>query len=283
MTRHTCFALTVVLLSAGLAEATNHPPGYVLQETVIVPVTGSVVSSVTALAPGARYKIRTSGTFTVGGPGDGQGDAEYANFTSPPASLQDVCGAGTLGEDLGIGVNDTAIDTSKLPHWGAYSSSHEYTVDAPGTGAPIALNYHDCNYTDNSGSLTVEIFRQAGLTVELNQTSFRTGQTMIVTASLSPGYVSGAADAYVVVQLPNGSFLSPQLGTGLVPGIAPLVAGLAWPPSGATPDPLRVELLRYTFTGGEPAGVYTWYSAGTAPGTLNVVGPLAAQPFTFVP
>lgn len=283
MRQPACFVLTALLLTSGVAEATDHPPGYVLQETIIVPVTGAVVTSATALVTGARYKIRTSGTFTVGGPGDGRGDAEYANFSNPPGSLQDVCGAGSQGEDLGVGVNDTVNDSRKSPAWGAYDASHQYTVDVPATGAPVALNYHDRNYTDNSGSLTVEIFRQAGLTVELNQTAFRAGQTMVITVSLSPGYISGAADAYVVVQLPNGAFLSPQLGAGLVPGIVPLAAGLSWPPLGAAPDPLRIELLRYTFTGAEPPGTYTWYSAGVAPGTLNVAGPLALQTFTFVP
>lgn len=283
MTRPVCIAVIALLVTAAAAGATDRPPGYTLQETISVPVDGSVVMSATTLVTGARYKIRASGTFSVGGPGDGRGDAEYANFSNPPASLQDVCGAGSLGEDLGIGIDDPVIDGRKSPRWGAYSATHEYTIGAPGSGARIGLNYHDCVYGDNSGMLVVEIFRQAGLTVELNQPSFRTGQTMIVTVSLSPGYIAGTADAYVVVQAPNGAYFSPRLGGGLTPGVVPVVPSLAWPPAGASTDPIRVELLRYTFTGVEPAGTYTWYSAGTTPGTLSIAGPLATQAFVFLP
>jgi hypothetical protein len=282
MTRHLCIALTALLLGTGMAEATDHPPGYVLQETIIVPVDGSVVMSASTLAAGVSYKVRASGTFAVGGPGDGQGDAEYANFSNPPGSLQDACGAGSAGEDLGIGINDTVNDSKKFPGWGVYSATHQYTIDARGTGARIQLNYHDCVYQDNNGSLTVEIFRPAGLTVELNQTAFRTGQTMVVTASLTPGYIAGLADAYVVIQAPNGAYYSLTSGR-LVPGIVPFATGFAWPAAGPAPTVLRAELLRYRFTGAELPGTYTWYSAGAPAGTLNIAGPLAVQMFTFAP
>ena len=282
MTRHSYVLLTMLWIGSGVAEATDRPPGYVLQETIAVPVNGSVVTSSTVLLPGVTYTIRASGTFTVGGPGDGLGDAEYANFSDPPGSLQDVCGAGSFGEDLGIGINDTVNDARKSPYWGPYSPTHEYTAGVAGVGAPIRLNYHDCVYPDNRGSLTVEIFRQAGFTVELNQTVFRTGQTMVATACLSPGFASGTADAYVVLQLPTGAYYSLH-GGGLVPGIRPFTSGFGWPPGSAASPLLCLELLRYTFTGVEPPGTYTWYSAGTTTGTLNLHGPLATQIFTFTP
>ena len=282
MTRLRSAFLLALLLGAGRAEATTHPPGYVLVETIVVPVDGSVVSSATTLAAGVTYKVRASGTFSVGGPGDGRGDAEYANFSNPPGSLQDVCGAGTAGEDLGIGVNDTVNDSRKSPGWGAYDPTHEYTVDAPGTGARLQLNYHDCLYSDNSGSLTVEIFSPAGLTVELNDSTFRTGQTMVVTVSLTPGFITGPADAFVVIQAPNGAYYSLTPG-GLLPGIVPYATGFAWPAAGSQPTVYRADLLRYRFTGAELPGTYTWYSAGAPAGTLNIAGPLAAQTFTFAP
>ena len=283
MTRHTYVLLTMLWIGSGVAEATDHPPGYVLQETIAVPVNGSVVTSSTVLLPGVSYTIRASGTFSVGGNGDGLGDAEYANFSDPPGSLQDVCGPGSFGQDLGIGIDDTVNDGRKSPFWGTYSPTHEYAVGATGAGAPIGLNYHDCLYTDNRGSLTVEIFRQAALTVELNQAVYGCGETMIVTASLSPGFATGLTDVYVVVRLPNGAYASLRAGGGLVPGIAPFVSGFSWPSGNASSPPLRVELLRYTFTGVEPPGTYTWYSAGTTAGTLNLHGPLATQIFTFTP
>ena len=282
MERPVCIALAALLVSGSLAEASDRPAGYVLQETISVPVDGSSVRS-TPLAAGANYKIRASGTFTVGGNGDGRGDAEYANFIDPPGSLQDVCGLGSFGEDLGLGIDDAVNDSRKSPYWGSYSPTHEYTTGVGGTGASISLNYHDCNYADNRGSLTVEIFREAAVTVQLNQTVFTTGQTMVITPCLSPGYIGDRADVYVVVQPPNGTWFSLQLNGGLTPRLVPLVNGFAWPPASVPPAPLCVEFLRYTFTGAEPAGTYTWYSAATVPGTLNVIGPLAAVTFTFNP
>jgi hypothetical protein len=133
-------------------------PGYVLQETITVPVNGSLVSSTTVLKTGILYKIRASGTSNVGGLGDGLGDAEYANFSNPPSSLQDNCGGTPDGVDLGIGIDDSNNDNNKFPLWGNYEPNHVYTIDFAGQGSSISLNYHDCAYNDNSGSLTVEIW-----------------------------------------------------------------------------------------------------------------------------
>jgi hypothetical protein len=83
-------------------------------------------------------------------------------------------------------------------------------------------------------------------------------------------------DAYVVVRLPDGSFLSLQLGGGVVAGVVPIGRGLA-------PFAFTGELLGYTFRGDEPPGQYTWFAALTEPGTLNVVGPLDQVSFTFSP
>jgi len=156
--------LLVLFLSAsnsviGIYTGDNVIPGYTLQETINVPVNGNLVSSTTVLDSGVTYKIQASGTFNVGGLGDGLGDAEYANFSNPPSSLQDNCGGTPDGVDLGIGINDTVNDNAKFPFWGGFESSHVYTIDFVGQGSSINLNYHDCAYTDNSGSLTVEVWR----------------------------------------------------------------------------------------------------------------------------
>jgi len=42
-------------------------------------------------------------------------------------------------------------------------------------------------------------------------------------------------------------------------------------------------IFNYTFTGVEPVGNYTWFAALTTPGTLNIIGTLAAAPFSFAP
>jgi hypothetical protein len=91
-----------------------------------------------------------------------------------------------------------------------------------------------------------------------------------------PGPTPVVVDAYVVVRLPDGSFLSLRLGGGVVAGVVPIGRGLA-------PFAFTEELLRYTFRGDEPPGQYTWFGALTEPGTLNVVSPLDQVPFTFSP
>jgi hypothetical protein len=103
------------------------------------------------------------------------------------------------------------------------------------------------------------------LNLQLNQASYTTGQTLILTATLTPGTVGTPVDAYVTVRLPDQSVLSVLL-TGITGGMVPIAAGL-------TPTSIpSTELLRYTFTGTEPRGNYTITGMLTQPGTLTVIG-----------
>ena len=85
---------------------------------------------------------------------------------------------------------------------------------------------------------------------------------MTVRATLTPGAAAEVVDAYVVVRLPDQTFLSLVLGGAPVPGIVPIAPGL-------TPVAFSGELFRYTFTGGEPAGEYAvlWAWRRPAPWT----------------
>jgi hypothetical protein len=114
------------------------------------------------------------------------------------------------------------------------------------------------------------------LTLQVNQNAFRTAETMIVTVALTPGSAEPTSvDAYILIQLPDGTLLSlaPQ---GLVVGLVPVATGF-------TPAVLSGEVLRFTFTGGEPAGTYTWFAALTEAGTLNLIGSVDQDPFAFAP
>jgi hypothetical protein len=42
-----------------------------------------------------------------------------------------------------------------------FATTHQYTVPFVGAGGAISVNYHDVDYADNSGSLTLEIFAPA--------------------------------------------------------------------------------------------------------------------------
>jgi hypothetical protein len=137
-------------------------------ETLVVPTNGSSATSVMTLESGALYKIRASGTFHIGGGGDSTGDAEYADFGEIPTSVIDNCGDSTSGVDLGLGINDAVNDSLKSPKWGPFSADHVYTVDFVGLGAPVTLNYHDCNYEDNVGFLTVEILARTVIPIQVD-------------------------------------------------------------------------------------------------------------------
>jgi hypothetical protein len=114
------------------------------------------------------------------------------------------------------------------------------------------------------------------LTLQLNQTAFRPGQTLIATATLTPGPTPAVVDAYIVIQLPGGPLLSLQLGGGLLPGIVPIAAGV-------TPVPLTQAVVTYTFTGAEPEGAFTFFTGLATSGSSppSVIGTIDQDAFTF--
>ena len=111
------------------------------------------------------------------------------------------------------------------------------------------------------------------LALRLNQCAFRSGHTLTLTVSVTPGDTPQVVDVYVAALLPDGSLLF--LGSGTT-SPRPIVTG--W-----TIVPVAGEIVRYTFGGGEPRGSYTWLGAFTVPGTLNLIGEIAQAPFTFRP
>jgi hypothetical protein len=154
-------ALTFVICTS--ASATTPPPGYVLQETITVPLDGSNVTSTTSLVSGKTYLLRASGTANISTPTPGNcglTDAEFARFEPDnTCSLPGTPADSTGGYDLGIGINSPIASNTKGVTWGTtFNTTHQYTVPFTGTGAPISLNFHDNVYNDNSGTLTVEIF-----------------------------------------------------------------------------------------------------------------------------
>jgi lysophospholipase L1-like esterase len=110
------------------------------------------------------------------------------------------------------------------------------------------------------------------LTATLDGDRFRAGATLRLTATLTPGGLPFLVDAYVVVRLPNGSFLSLREDGTLIPGVIPIVARVQ-------PFAFAGELFRAVLSGGEPPGSYAWLAALTHPGTLSVIGAADRDPF----
>jgi hypothetical protein len=131
------------------ASLTPTPENY----TITVPVDGSTVQS-KPLNEGVTYRITVSGTFS-----DGifLADAEYTDAATSYLPMSSCAPSGPPLTDVGVGINDTVNDDNKFPSWGPHNLAHVYTYDYVGEGELVTFNYHDCDYSDNSGSLTIQI------------------------------------------------------------------------------------------------------------------------------
>jgi hypothetical protein len=114
------------------------------------------------------------------------------------------------------------------------------------------------------------------LALQLNGTTFHRGDTMILSATMTSGSNASTVDGYVVMQLPNGVFVSLLVGPRLGPGLMPFVSGFV-------PFSFAGEIFRYTFTGAEPTGTYAWFAGLTQPGTLSLVSGISQASFSFSP
>lgn len=118
-------------------------------------------------------------------------------------------------------------------------------------------------------------FHDASLETEVDDSTVRYGQTMRVTARLRRNRAADAADAYVVLRLPGGQMMS-WTGRGLVSGLVPLVRNF-------TPVDFDGEIVRVQVPNGTPLGTYTWMSALTEAGTLNLISGISERSFTVTP
>ena len=105
------FALggSLLIVAVGWSATPQDLAGYTLQEILLVPVTGSSVSSQTTLLQGVHYKLRARGSATVNVPGIfgttfPSGDAEYAfgRISWFLSTSIDRCNAPFPGTDIGI-------------------------------------------------------------------------------------------------------------------------------------------------------------------------------------
>jgi hypothetical protein len=121
-------------------------------ETITIPCNGTNVMSTNLLASGVTYRLRASGTCIANDNNNSGADAEYVgyNFLNGPFDT-------SSNVDCGIAVNDTTPGQDKLPDWGAYTSSHNYQTMWMGLGARITVMFHDPDFDNNEGSLTLAI------------------------------------------------------------------------------------------------------------------------------
>jgi len=203
-----------------------------------------------------------------------------------------------------------AITTSKatpgtsqvLPNDPDVGDTHTYAVTTAAANGVAGVDAAGlATYTPNTGfagndSFTVTVTDSAGATgtvtinvtvnvpaistvgLSLNGTAFNstTNNVMTLNATTVASNPVTNADVYVALQLPDGTLLVMQPDGSFSTTITPLLSNIP------VPD-FTGSIFSYTFTGAEPVGNYTWFAALTTPGSLNVIGTLAVQPFSFGP
>ena len=120
----------------------------VIEKMMVDSASPNAVSSKTVLAADVVYRLRASGELTTTIDGL-PGDAEYWDFNQPKDN--GCC------EDIGLGIDDLAVNLDTKPDWGPYTTTHVYEVEWTGKGAVIQALFQDTVYGNNSGSLTLEI------------------------------------------------------------------------------------------------------------------------------
>jgi hypothetical protein len=104
----------------------------------------------------------------------------------------------------------------------------------------------------------------------------RAGDTLSVSAMVLAGDTPVVADAYIVIQLPNGQRMS-VTPSGLAAGITPIARSVR------IAGPLTQVVLTTPVPPGAPPGSYQILSAFASPGTLSLLTAVANTTFTIVP
>jgi hypothetical protein len=224
-------------------------------------------------------------------PAPGVGFLDEVRWADPPCTPGSICGftdvdLGGSNDGAGAFSNDGAVSAYEIRHpLDTADDAHDFSL-APGMTVGISLFVR---IIDQAGTIADTYVPQGtparllivtpplpSLQVGLNADTFAPGDVMTLSARVLRGSTAVRADAYVVLQLAGGEYLSLLPGGRLVPGLVPFVSGFV-------PDSQAGELLTYRLTGDEPTGRYVWMAALCWPGTLRIMGPLAEAPFAITP
>ena len=137
------------------------PDVEVLVDTLTIEAAGEEVESEVTLLAGTTYRLVVSGIVTVSTTAGGySADAEYFWRDSEPNSVFDGQG-GEQPVDIGVSIDDPEVDGNKSPDWGAPTANHTYQELVVGDNETITARFHDGNYDNNSGELTLQIYQTA--------------------------------------------------------------------------------------------------------------------------
>lgn len=131
-----------------------------------------------------------------------------------------------------------------------------------------------------SGPFTLEV-PSISLGLDQDKACFRSAQSLGLAVTVTPGGPPIRVNGYVAVVIPGGLLLFLQGDGSLTTEWRPIVTN--W-----TVTAFIGEIFRYTFSGREPPGTYSWYAAFTVPGgnpayESDRIGPIVSAPFSFSP
>jgi len=138
-------------------------PQYEFVETVDVPseyIDG--IDSTIPLTLGQEYELRASGTYRFANWGEyGIADAEWSYRNASHVPLGEdagwIQGEGYFTSPCGL---DVQVDNTCV-HWGDLDEpNHKYEIIYSGTGSIVHFHIYDSEYSDNSGSIDVEIWKK---------------------------------------------------------------------------------------------------------------------------
>ncbi|MBN2847625.1 MAG: hypothetical protein JXP72_04125 [Coriobacteriia bacterium] len=123
-------------------------------DTVVVPAnTITPTLSTFVLEEGKTYTLRASGTAFAGDTIEFDAKYSITQRISGDTWTDLVSGYTSEGPELlDLFVNGAPGD------WGAFNEAHVYTTQVVGTGEKLALHIYDIYPSNNTGSLTVEIY-----------------------------------------------------------------------------------------------------------------------------
>ncbi len=157
------------------ATATTPPAdeGYQYVETLTISIFGQPVYSNVNLSAGVPYLLVATGNISQTLDGSHRGDAEYGYYPSDGVTnwwLNNPYPGGAYNYEYGIAIGQSATDLNgfytKYPYWGplATDSNHTYSVIyTPPSDGPLAANYHDIYYPDNTTGNAGDIALQVAI------------------------------------------------------------------------------------------------------------------------
>jgi len=120
-----------------------------------------ITPSTASLESDVEYLLVVNGTYRFANWGDyGVADAEWAYRNDGYKDNPLAAHGWTVGELTYPSVKglDVLVDGTNV-NWGDFDAGHKYQHEYTGIGSPVSFSIYDSGYSDNSGSLTVDIYK----------------------------------------------------------------------------------------------------------------------------